>query len=367
MTISYLNLKRQYAHIDKEIGQALEKVLKRQEFILGKEVNAFETEYAAYLGTKYVVGVGSGTDGLLLSLLALGVGKGDEVITPVNSFIATTLAITQLHATPVFVDCDKDTYQLDVSQVVDKITKRTKAILPVHLYGAPCIIDQLAQIARKHGIYLIEDAAQAHGSAYKNKKLGTFGDINIFSFYPGKNLGAYGDAGAICTNNNILYEKIKMLHNYGQKSKYIHEEIGVNSRLDDIQAAVLRVKLRYLDGWNKKRQRKVDIYKNNLFAKYQEIIQDGVSNYHILSIEVEDRNKLQKFLKNKGIQTLIHYPVPIHLQKCYSYLGYKKGDFPIAERLADKILSLPIYPELKDKEIFYIIDQINAFGKNILR
>lgn len=364
MKIPYLDLKRQYKHIKPEITKAVQEVIENQDFILGEQTKKFEEEFATYLGAKYVIGVGNGTDALMLSLWALGVGKGDEVITPVNSFIATTLAITQLGATPVFVDCDKDTYQIDVNQVAQKITKRTKVILPVHLYGAPCEIDTIITLAKKNRIFVLEDAAQAHGSTFKNKKLGTFGDIGIFSFYPGKNLGAYGDAGAICTNSKKIYEKVTMLRNYGAKKKYFHTTIGINSRLDEIQAAILRIKLRHVDTWNKKRSEHVAHYRTLLPLKFQKIITDGRSNYHIVSIEVDKRDELQANLLAKGIQTLIHYPVPIHLQKCYEYLGYKKGDFPIAERIVKKILSLPLFPELSNEEIKTVAENINEAVDN---
>ncbi len=364
MKISFLDLNRQYEAIKNEIDQSIKRVIGSQYFVLGKELEAFEKEFSAFIGVRYGVGVSNGTTGLTLALLALGIGKGDEVITPVNSFIATALAITRTGATPVFVDCDPDTYQMNVSQIKNKITKKTKAILPVHLYGAPCKIDVLKKIAKNNKLYLVEDACQAHGAIYKGKKLGSFGDLGIFSFYPGKNLGAYGDGGIVVTNKKSLYEKLRSLRNYGQSKKYFHKELGVNSRLDEIQAAILRVKLKYLNRWNTKRIAIADMYKKQLKEyKTQVILKGGKSNWHLLIIEIGNRDGLQKHLLKNGISTIIHYPLPIHLQDAYKHYGYKKGDFPIAEALANRILSLPIYPELKEEEIFYIAKTIKTFPR----
>lgn len=352
--IPFINLTKQYLQIKKEIDKAIKKVLQNQQFILGEELRRFEHGLAAYLGCKYSVGVGSGTEALILSLRVLGIGKDDEVITPVYSFIATTIAITEVGAKPIFIDIDPDTYQIDINKIEEKITNKTKAILPVHIYGAPCNIDQIKKIADYYNLYLIEDSAQAIGAKFKNRKLGTFGILNCFSFYPTKNLGAYGDGGAICTNNYTLYQELRRIRNYGQVKKYHHNILGVNSRLDEIQASVLRIKLKYLDDWNKKRRAIAKLYLrelNNLNIKTQTIIKGGISNYHLFVMEHPKRSQLQKYLTAKGIQTLIHYPIPIHLQKCYRYLGYKKGDFPVAEKLAKKLISLPMYPELTKSQI----------------
>lgn len=362
MNIPFLDLKSQHKTIKSEIDEAIKRVINSQIFVLGSELEAFEKEFAKYLGIKYVVGVNSGTDALILSLLSLGIGKGDEVITPANSFVATTAAVVSVGAKPILVDCDRDTYQIDINQVQKSITKKTKAILPVHLYGAPAQVNKLQKIAKKNKIFLIEDAAQAHGAVYKNKKLGTFGDLSIFSFYPGKNLGAYGDGGAIVTNNKKLYEKLLLLRNHGQSKKYFHDTLGLNTRLDEIQAAVLRVKLRNLNIWNRR--------KNIIAAKYvktlknyktQKIIKFGKSNYYVFVIESDNREELQKYLISNGINTLIHYPIPIHLQKGYKNLGYKKGDFPVTEKISDRILSIPNYSELIDNQQDYIIDKLNKF------
>jgi len=363
MNIPFLDLLRQYVQIKPEIDDAIKRVVNRQFFILGEELESFEKEFAVYLQSKYVVGVGSGTDTLILALRALGINKGDEVITQPNGFIATTLAITELGATPIFVDVDPDTYQIDIKQIESKITKKTKVILPVHLYGAPCEIEKLMKIAKKYNLYVVEDACQSHGATFNGKMTGTFGDIGTFSFYPGKNLGAYGDGGALCTNNEKIYKKLLKLRNYGQSKKYFHDEIGVNTRLDEIQAAILRIKLKYLDEWNEKRNQLAQKYCKGLNnVKKQKIINSSTSNYHIFTIQTKKRDKLAKYLKENGINTLIHYPIPIHQQKCYKYLGFKLGDFPITESLSSEIISLPIYPELRTDEIKDIIDKVNNFS-----
>ena len=361
--VPFLDLKAQYKSIKSEINKAIGRVLESQHFVLGSELEEFEKEFADYIGVKYAVGVNSGTDGLILALISLGVGKGDEVITPANSFIATTSAIVQAGATPVLVDCDPDTYQIDIKQVEKKITKKTKAIIPVHLYGAPARIDELVRISRKHNLFLIEDAAQAHGASLNGKKMGSFGDIAAFSFYPGKNLGAYGDAGAVVTDNAKLYERLIRLRNHGQTKKYFHQELGFNSRLDDIQAAVLRVKLRHLDNWNKKRNIIAKTY-NNKLKKYktQKIIEGSISSYHLFVIESSNREKLSAYLLENGIHTQIHYPIPIHLQNAHKSLGYKKGDFPHTEKAAERILSIPMYPELTSRQLKNIINFLNRFS-----
>lgn len=360
--IPFLSLKDQYKSIKKEVDVAVKRVVSSQYFILGKELENFESNFAKYLGVEHAVGVNSGTDALIIALKALNIGAGDEVITTPLSFIATTIAITEVEAIPVFVDVNPDTHQIETSKIEEKITKRTKAILPVHLYGAPCEIDKIVKIARKHKLKIVEDACQAHGASLREKKIGTFGDISVFSFYPGKNLGAYGDGGALCTDSSELAEKIKMLRNYGQRIKYYHDCLGVNSRLDEIQAAVLNVKLKYLDKWNQRRKVIVELYKKNLpNIIFQKVIEGAKSCNHIMLIKSKQRDKLMNYLEGEGIQTLIHYPVPIHLQKCYRFLNYKRGDFPVAEKTCKEILSLPIFAELKPEEIEYIAEKINIF------
>ena len=363
--IIFLDLKAQYKEIKPDIKTAINRVVERQSFILGDELKDFEEKFAKYLGVKYVCGVNSGTDALILALKILGVGPGDEVITPTQSFIATTLAITEVGAKPIFVDSDPDSYLIDVSKIKKKITKKTKAILPVHLYGAPCNMEKIIKIANKYSLKVVEDACQSHGSSLNLKKLGTYGDVGTFSFYPGKNLGAYGDGGAMCTNDEKLYQKMLMIRNYGQKIKYHHEEIGVNSRLDGIQAAVLSIKLKHLDEWNKKRNIVANWYKKYLDSKIkiQKVIKGGFSCYHVFVVEVDDRDKLMAYLKENGVQTLIHYPIPIHLQECYKSLGHKLGDFSVAERASRNLVSLPIYPELDETNIKYICGLINIFCK----
>lgn len=362
MKIPYLDLKKQYRLIKKEINSSIQNVLSSQMFILGEQGRSFEKEFANYLGVRYAVGVNSGTDALIISLLALGIGPGDEVITTANSFIATASSITEVGAKPVFVDIDRNTYQIDEDKISKSITKKTRAIIPVHIYGAPCEIDRIMKIAKTNNLLVIEDAAQSHGAMLSGKKTGTFGDLSIFSFYPGKNLGAYGDAGSVCTNSRKLYEKLILLRNYGQKKKYFHSVMGKNSRLDEIQAAVLRVKLKYLNGWNRKRNQIAHLYRNKLKGiACQKIIDQGFSNYHLFVIESPKRARLREFLYKNGVSTLIHYPIPIHLQKCYRNLGFKLGSLPFTERLGKRILSLPIYPELKESEVNYIAKLINEF------
>lgn len=367
MKIPFLDLHRQYKTIKHEVDKAIQSVLNKQLFILGDELQRFETEFSKYLGVEYAIGVSSGTDGLILALRALGISKNDEVITSANSFMATTLAIVSVGAIPILVDCDPKTYEIDIEGVKRKITKKTKAILSVDLYGNPCDILELRQIADKHKIYLIEDAAQAHGARIGNKKIGAFADVSVFSFYPAKNLGAYGDAGAVVTNKQNVYEKLIKLRNYGQIKKYVHEIIGYNNRLDEIQASILSVKLQYLDEWNKERNKIASVYRRGLrYSLTQKIKKGYYSCCHLFVIESNKRDELKIFLEKKGIYTLIHYPIPIHLQPCFSSLGYKKGDFPVTERLANRILSLPMYPELTKEEIFYVIEQVNDFERKNL-
>lgn len=360
MDIPFLDLKSQYKNIKGEVDSAINRVVENQYFILGNELRTFENNFAKYLEVNYVCGVNSGTDALILALKILGVGKGDEVITPTQSFIATTLAITEVGATPVFVDSNPDTYQIDTKQIEDKITSKTKVILPVHLYGAPCEIDKIMLIAKKHNLKVIEDACQAHGTTLNGQKAGTFGDVGVFSFYPGKNLGCYGDGGAMVTNDEELYKKMLQIRNYGQTIKYYHDTIGVNSRLDEIQAAILVIKLNNLDKWNNKRNEIAKKYSEGIkHFKIQKIIKDGYSNFHVFTLQVNNRKEFIQSLEKIGIHTIIHYPVPIHLQKCYQYLGYKENAFPVAEKIMSNILSIPIYPELEKNQIDYVIDSIN--------
>lgn len=362
MRIPFVDLKRQYASIKEAVFTSVEEIFQNTSFILGPAVEQFESEFAHYCDVKHAIGVASGTDALFLTLKALSIGEGAEVITVPNTFTATVDAIVKSGARPVFVEMDKDTYNIDVSKIEEKINEKTKAIMPVHLYGQPADMDEILQIAKRHSLDVIEDACQAHGAKYKGRRVGAIGDAACFSFFPAKNLGAYGDGGAIVTNNQELAEKIKMLRNYGQKKKYYHEFVGYNSRLDSIQAAVLRIKLRHLDKWNDLRKQHADEYKK-LLAGIGEIIlpKEGLERthvYHLFVVRVPQREALRKYLASKEIFDGIHYPVPVHLQNAYRFLEYKKGDFPTTEKYADEILSLPMFPELRKDEIKYVTDEI---------
>ncbi len=365
--IPFIDLKRQYSLLGSEVEASIKKVMEEGDFILGHEVTLFEKEFAQYCQIKYAVGVACGTDAILLALKALGIGPSDEVIIPVNTFIATVLPVITLGATPIFIDIDKNTYNIDTDKIEEKITKKTKAIIPVHLYGQVANMEKIMSLARKYNLHVIEDACQAHGSKYKGRKAGSFGDIACFSFYPGKNLGAYGDAGAITTNSKELSDKIKILRNVGQKEKYHHIELGYNSRLDTIQASVLRVKLPHLDKWNKKRRQRAELYKK--FLSGLDIVlpyepDENLSNYHLYVIRVKKRASLLSYLKGQGIHCGIHYPIPLHLQTCMKSLGYRKGDFPIAEQYARETISLPMFPELTEKEVELIATHIRKFYGN---
>lgn len=368
MIVPFFTLKREYALYRVQLYRAISRVVRSGNFILGSEGKAFEKLFASYLNVSYAVGVNSGTDGLFLALRALGVKKGDEVITQANSFIATASAIIATGATPVFVDVERDTFQMSLADLEKKITKKTKAIIPVHLYGAPGRIADILEIAKKHALDVIEDACQAHGSEYNGKKLGTFGKIGVFSFYPAKNLGAYGDGGAVVTNDKALYRYLLMARNHGQKEKYFHEIEGINSRLDEMQAAILQVKLSHLSTENVKRKKAADLYSRLLKGvQTQLVIPKGTSNYYLFAVLHPQRKKLQKFLEKHGIGTLIHYPIPLHLQKSLSFLGYKLGDFPNTEVLAETSLSLPLFSGIKESEIRYVCSKILSFNKNSAR
>jgi len=372
IVIPLVDLKRQYASIRQEMDEKISGVLKSTAFILGPEVREFEKEFLAFCGTEHAVGVSSGTDALSLALLALDIGKGSEVITTPNTFIATAGAISHVGAQPVLVDVDPESYNIDSSLVEGAITKRTKAIIPVHLYGQPSEMEAILQVAKRHNIKVVEDACQAHGAEYRGRRVGSFGDISAFSFYPGKNLGAYGDGGAVITDKGELADRIRLLRDHGSPKKYYHEIIGYNARLDEIQAAILRVKLRYLNEWNEKRQGNAMLYNEylkDLLDKGSVITPKEMSwakhVYHLYVIQVEDgiRDKLIEHLNARGIGAQIHYPIPIHLQKAYKHLGYGEGSFPVAEKLAKRIISLPMFPELEHHEIEYIAQEIRAFFK----
>ena len=334
-------------------------------YILGKRVLQFEKEYAAYHSLKHCVGVGNGLDALTLSLRALEIGKGDEVIVPANSFIATMLAVTGVGATPILADPDSGTFNITAEEIENKITSKTKAIIPVHLYGLSCKMDEILAVADKHHLHVIEDNAQAHGAVYKNKKTGSFGIVNATSFYPVKPLGAYGDGGAITTNDDALDRKIRLLGNYGSAEKYYYEMVGVNSRLDEIQAGVLSIKLKYLELWNEERIQLASLYTENLKDLDGIILPVSSSDckhiYHQYAIQTNARDALKEYLKKQGIETGVHYPVPAHLQKAYEFLNLKKGSLPVTEKLSDTILSLPIYIGMKKEDVQYVCEQIQHY------
>lgn len=359
--VSFIPMERE---VDKDLRAAFERVYTRSWYIEGEEDATFEKEFAEYCQTNYCVGVGNGLDALMLALKALGVGDGDEVIVPSNTYIATALAVTYVGATPVFVEPDIKTYNINPALIEEAISNNTKAIMPVHLYGQACDMDPIMKIAKKYNLFVIEDCAQAHGATYKGKVIGSFGDAAGFSFYPGKNLGALGDAGATVTNNKELADMIRALGNYGSDYKYHHIYQGNNSRLDEMQAAFLSAKLPHLEKINIERRRIADKYLEGITNP--EVIlpfvsQDMVPVWHIFGIRCKRRTELEQFLNERGIGTNKHYPIPMHLQECYADLGYKKGDFPIAEEISETELSIPMYYGMTDDEIQYVIDGINKF------
>jgi len=363
-SVPLLDLKRQYASIKTEIDEAIAKVVTHAQFILGPEVKTFEESVASYCKTKFAIGVASGTDALLISLRACGVGTGDEVIIPTFSFFATAGVVHNLGAKPVFVDINPETYNLDPDLIQEKITKKTKVIMPVHLFGQTCDMDPILDLAKKYNLKVVEDAAQALGAEYKSKKAGSLGDLGCFSFFPSKNLGGMGDGGMVVTSNPELAEKIKLLRTHGAKQKYYHDIVGYNSRLDTLQAAVLNVKLKYLDSWSKKRRENAQVYNQQLKGLEITLPKAESFNYHIYNqytIAVKNRDELKDILKQKGIGCEVYYPVPLHLQECFSYLGYKKGSCTISEMKASDVISLPVFPELTEAEQNYVISAIKQF------
>ncbi|WP_251500881.1 DegT/DnrJ/EryC1/StrS family aminotransferase [Otoolea muris] len=363
MKVQATILDRQYKQYEQEYKQAAIQALESGCYILGSRCETFEQEFASYTGSRCCVGLNSGQDALTLAIRALGIKEGDEVIAPANTYIATILAITENGATPVLVEPD-EYYNLDASKIEGAITEKTKAIMAVHLYGQAANMKLIGEITGKHRLYLLEDCAQSHGAAFEGRMTGTFGDIGCFSFYPTKNLGAFGDAGAVVTDNEELAEKIRMLRNYGSRRKYYNEIEGVNSRLDEIQAALLSVKLSHMEELTQERIRAGRYYeahiKNPLLIKPG--IRDGADHvYHQYVVRCKERDRLQNYLAGQGIQTQIHYPVPPHLTECYTYLGYKEGDLPVAERYAKEVLSLPLYTGITEKEQDYVIEKLNQF------
>lgn len=372
--MQFLDLKKQYKSIKKEIDKAIKNVLENSIFIGGPEVEKFESDVAKFCGVNYAIGVNSGTDALYLSLKALGITKGDEVITTPFTFIATAEVIANCGAKPVFVDIDPETYNIDVSKIEEKITKRTKAILPVHLFGQMADMEQIIKIAKKHKLKVVEDSAQAISAKIKIKnkwkRAGSIGDFGCFSFFPSKNLGVYGDGGLITTNNKSLADKIKLLRNHGSspKEKYKNLILGTNSRLDAIQAAVLNIKLKYLDGWSRKRREKADYYTKSIKKITKEIIppeilqdRNHVFHQYTLRIGQGKRNKIVDYLNSKGIPTMVYYPLPLHMQTALSYLKYRKNSFPKAEKTSKEVFSLPIYPEIPKSDQDFIIKSIEKY------
>ena len=362
--VPFVDLAAQYSAIADEINETTSRVIQKADFILGREVRLFEEEFAAFSEARYAVGVDSGTSALELALRAYDIGPGDEVITAANSFIASALAISHAGATPVLVDVDPFTHTIDVTGIERAITPRTKAILPVHLYGHPAHMDPIRQLAEQHGLIVIEDACQAHGARYKGRRAGSLGHAAAFSFYPGKNLGAYGDGGMVVTNDADIRKRLEMLRNYGQEEKYHHLTQGFNRRLDTLQAAVLRVKLRYLEKWNAARRWQAELYHRLLAGTELVLPSEAVgaqSVWHLYVIRTEHRDRLKEYLASRGIAAGIHYPVPIHLQPAYRNLGYKRGSFPVTEQYAQRILSLPMYAELTPDLIEYVSKSILTF------
>jgi len=365
MKVPFLDLKAQYASIQDEITVALQQVLDNTAFAGGPFVEKFEKDFASFCKCEFTIGVGSGTTALWLALLGLGIGQGDEVITTPNTFIATAEAISLSGAKPVFVDIDEQTYTINPEQLENAITHRTKAIIPVHLYGQMADMDRILQIAQAHDLFVVEDACQAHGAEYKGRRAGSMGDAGCFSFYPGKNLGAYGEAGAIVTNNSELAEKMRMLRDHGQTKKYHHSTIGWNARMDGFQGAVLRVKLKYLPAWNEARRRNAQLY-DELLSDVNNVIIPVEADYakhiyHIYAIRTQNRDTFISTLAEKDIHCGIHYPIPIHLQQAYKSLGNGTGSFSIAEKCAEELVSLPMFPELSKEQIQHVVHETKHF------
>ncbi|HZH92043.1 MAG TPA: DegT/DnrJ/EryC1/StrS family aminotransferase [Pyrinomonadaceae bacterium] len=367
--IPFVDLQAQYRAIKREVDEAIGRVFENASFILGREVEAFEAAFAEYLGARFCIGVNSGTAAIQLAVTACGVGAGDEVIVPANTFFATAEAVSTAGATPVFVDADPVSYTIDADRIEAAITERTRAIMPVHLYGQSADLDPIFEIAARHGLAVIEDAAQAHGAHYKGRRVGARGRANCFSFYPGKNLGAYGEGGAVVTDDAEVARRVRLLRDHGSEQKYRHDIVGYNFRLEGIQGAVLGVKLKHLDGWNDLRRAHAARYGDLLSGMNR----DGALTlpremsyarhvYHLYVVQTDARDALQKRLAEAGVQTGIHYPVPVHLQPAYAALGHRAGDFPVAERQAARILSLPMFAELTDEQIGRVAEVVGSFA-----
>jgi len=364
-TIPLVDLKAQYASIRNDIDAAISRVVSNADFILGSEVDAFESEFANYCQAEHAVGLDSGMSALELGMRALGIGPGNEVITPAHSFIASSSAISFTGATPIWVDVDPVSYNMDTSQIEAAITERTKAIMPVHLYGQPADMEPILEIARRHRLLVVEDACQAHGARYRGRRVGAIGDIGAFSFYPGKNLGAYGDAGALVTNRAEVADRVRMMRNYGQRKKYEHAYLAWNRRLDTMQAAVLRVKLPHLDAWNAARRRHASMYDELLAGARLDLPRtapDGDHVFHLYLFQAERRDDLLDGLAQDGIRAGIHYPIPIHRQEAYRERGFGPGSFPVTESIAPRLLSLPMYPELEESQVHRIAEAVTRFA-----
>jgi len=367
MKIPFIDFKRIHLPINDELQNAFKNVLTSNWFVLGKELDHFEKEYAAWNNVQSCIGVSNGLDGLTLALRSLEIGKNDEVIVPSNTYIASVLAVTNIGAIPIFVEPRIETANINPDLIEEAITPRTKAIMPVHLYGQACEMTKIIEIANSNNLFIIEDNAQAHGAMHNGFRTGSIGHVNATSFYPGKNLGALGDGGAVTTNDQNLAKKIKTLRNYGSNKKYENEIIGFNNRLDELQAAFLRVKLKQIDSWTLERQ-KIASYYNDQLSQIKgielfDVADKSSHSYHLYVIKSDTRNSLQKSLNESGIGTLIHYPIPPHLQKCYKSLGYSLGDFQVAEKLSDNVLSLPLFVGMKEEEIQFVIDAIKIYSE----
>ncbi|HAF06822.1 MAG: DegT/DnrJ/EryC1/StrS family aminotransferase [bacterium] len=365
--VPFLDLKAQYHSIKDEVDKKLIEVCENTAFTMGPFVEEFEKKFSEYLGVKHFVATSTGTSALHTALLAFGIGNGDEVLVPVNTFTATAEAVVMVGAKPVFVDNDPLTYNMDISKIEQLINHKTRAIIPVHLYGQPVDMEKIGEIASKHNLIVIEDCAQAHGAKFKGRMVGTFGHAACFSFYPGKNLGSYGEGGGVATNSDQIAEKMDKIRNHGSKIKYIHEFVGYNYHMHGFQGAVLAIKLKYLDEWNKRRREIAQKYSEKLKdvkdLSLPYIQKECEHVFHLYVIRTSYREELKQFLNDNGVGTNIHYPYPLHLQESYKFVGYKQGDFPIAEEYAPKLLSLPIFPEMTDEQIDYVVSKIKEFYK----
>ena len=367
MKVPFVSFEGMHNEIIDRLKQAFNNVLDSNWFIKGKELDSFEKEFADYCTARYCIGCGNGLDALVLILKANNISEGDEVILPANTFIATALAVSYVGAKPILVDCN-NFYNIDINLIEEKITNKTKAIIAVHLYGQPADMDSINEIAKKYNLIVIEDAAQAHGATYKGRKVGTLGDAAAFSFYPGKNLGALGDGGAIVTNNKEIADRVRSIGNYGSEKKYYHKYKGINSRLDEMQAAFLRIKLKELNKWTEARKEIVKNYLediSNPLIKLPEIYEGTEPVWHLFVIRTENRDELQKYLNKNGIETVIHYPIPVHLHEAYNELGLKVGDYELAENYANEILSIPLWYGMSKAQVMFVCNKLNEWKRNV--